>query len=83
MTGIFTDKPSLLRRGARKGHIPWTARLADDFRKRHGYDLLPVLPALFFDVGPQTARIRKDFHQTVAERLDAIKMRSTASMTGV
>lgn len=69
--GIFTDEPSLLGRGARKGLVPWTAGLADDFRKRRGYDLLPVLPALFFDVGPQTAKIRDDFHLTVAERLDA------------
>lgn len=68
--GIFTDEPSLLGRGARKGLIPWTDGLADDFRKRRDYDLLPVLPALFVDAGSRTAKIRDDFHLTVAERLD-------------
>jgi hypothetical protein len=69
--GIFTDEPSFLGRGPRKGLQPWTTGLAEDFQQRRGYDLLPVLPALFFDVGPQTAKIRGDFHRTLAERLDA------------
>ena len=39
----------------------WNARLAAEFRKRKGYDLLPELPALFMDVGPQTPKVRMDY----------------------
>ncbi len=31
---------------------------------------MPLLPALFYDVGDRTAQIRADFERTVAERLD-------------
>jgi len=67
---MFTDEPSLLGRGARRGLKPWTDGLAEDFERRRGYKLLPLLPALFSDVGGRTQRIRDDFDLTVAERLD-------------
>ncbi len=67
---MFTDEPSLLGRGARRGLEAWTDGLAEDFEKRRGYKLLPFLPALFCDVGAKTRQIRDDFDLTVAERLD-------------
>lgn len=67
---VFTDEPSLLGRGARRGLQPWTNGLAADFQRRRGYSLVPLLPALFYDVGEKTRPIRDDFQLTVAERLD-------------
>lgn len=39
----------------------WSARLGLEFRKRKGYDLAPVLGALFVDIGPATPKIRMDY----------------------
>jgi len=39
----------------------WSDRFAAEFEKRKGYDVLPVLPALFFDIGPKTPKIRLDY----------------------
>ena len=49
--GIFTDEPNY---GWLPDHcVPWTARLPAVFRERYGYDLLPHLVELFYDVGGQ------------------------------
>jgi hypothetical protein len=39
----------------------WTARFAEEFRKRKGYDIQPELPALFMDIGPRTPKVRLDY----------------------
>ncbi len=39
----------------------WTARFADEFRRRKGYDIIPKLPALFQDIGPRTPKVRLDY----------------------
>ncbi|MFA6244997.1 MAG: glycosyl hydrolase, partial [Candidatus Hydrogenedentales bacterium] len=39
----------------------WTERFAAEFEKRKGYDIVPMLPALFIDIGPKTPKIRLDF----------------------
>ncbi len=39
----------------------WSDRFAAEFEKRKGYDIMPVLPALFFDIGPKTPKIRLDY----------------------
>ena len=39
----------------------WTARFAEEFKKRKGYDILPELPALFMDIGPRTPKVRLDY----------------------
>lgn len=67
---IFTDEPSELGRGAKRGLQPWTEGFAEDFARRRGYSLLAKLPALFFEAGTETERIRQDFKLTLAERLD-------------
>ena len=45
----------------------WTADLPEQFRKRRGYDLIPLLPALIGDIGPKTADVRRDWGQTLTE----------------
>lgn len=48
----------------------WTDDLPEEFKRRRGYDLLPLLPALFFDTGPEAAGIRHDWGQTLSELVD-------------
>ncbi len=67
---MFTDEPGLLGRGGRGGLVPWTDGLADDFARRRGYRLEPLLPALFYPAGNATQKVRDDFHLTLAQRLD-------------
>ncbi len=45
----------------------WTPNLPDEFRRRRGYDLLPLLPALFDNDFPGAAEIRGDYGRTIAE----------------
>lgn len=40
----------------------WHARIPAEFLKRKGYDILPLLPALWTDIGPETPRIRMDYN---------------------
>lgn len=49
----------------RVGGNLWTARFADEFKKRKGYDVVPELPALFVDIGPKTPKIRLDFRDVM------------------
>jgi hypothetical protein len=48
----------------------WTPTLLEEFKKRRGYDLRPLLPALFVDGGPNTAEIRHDWMQTCTDMLN-------------
>jgi hypothetical protein len=45
----------------------WTPDLLDQFRKRRGYDLTPLLPALVGDIGEETAQVRCDWGHTLTE----------------
>jgi hypothetical protein len=45
----------------------WTPNFLAEFQKRRSYDLRPLLPALFGDLGPKTLEIRQDWGQTVTE----------------
>jgi hypothetical protein len=74
--GIFTDEPNHGRKlaadvGEGGGpneplELPWTGGLAVAFRKRYGYDLIPHLVELFFDVdGKEIAPARHDYHDCV------------------
>jgi hypothetical protein len=66
----FTDEPSLMNYWMRPMPylvLPWSAALADEFQKRRGEKLLPVLPALIVEAGPRGAKARYDFWQTIAE----------------
>ena len=48
----------------------WTPNFLAEFQKRRGYDLKPLLPALFGDFGPKTLDIRQDWGQTITEIFD-------------
>lgn len=39
----------------------WTKEFAKEFQRRKGYDVVPLLPALFTDIGPRTPKIRLDY----------------------
>ena len=41
----------------------WSSGTLDEFRRRKGYDLRRWLPALWFDIGPETPRIRYDVNE--------------------
>ena len=57
--GIFTDEPSY-------GLLPWSFDLPDYFKRRNGYDIYDILPALFYRVeGYQKAR--HDYWSTVLD----------------
>jgi hypothetical protein len=45
----------------------WTETFLDEFKKRRGYDLRPLLPALVTDIGPKTLDIRHDWAKTLTE----------------
>jgi hypothetical protein len=42
--------------------VQWCDQVPGAFLERKGYDLMRVLPALFLDIGPETARYRYDFY---------------------
>ncbi len=45
----------------------WTADFLAEFRKRRGYDLAPLLPALWHEAGDLTPHVRHDAHLTLSE----------------
>ncbi len=67
--GIFTDEPNIFAPTARSGlrALPWTDALDTYFRGRRGYDLLDVLPWLFYD-GQRASKARHDYWYTISQR---------------
>jgi len=66
----FTDEPSLMSLFlAEQKHrvLPWSDGFADEFQRRCGYDMTPLLPALFVDAGPEGTKFRYDFWKTVGD----------------
>lgn len=51
----FYDEPSL--HNAVSGRL-WTASFNDAFKKKHGYSPMKYYPALWYDIGPDTAAAR-------------------------
>ncbi|HVT88622.1 MAG TPA: glycosyl hydrolase [Tepidisphaeraceae bacterium] len=45
----------------------WTPNMLEEFQKRRGYDLTPLLPALIGNAGPKTSEIRRDWMMTCTE----------------
>jgi hypothetical protein len=45
----------------------WTHDVLQEFRKRRGYDLTPLLPKLVVDSEPQSSQVRHDFARTISE----------------
>ena len=44
----------------------WSDDLPAEFKKRKGYDLEPMLPALFGDYGPDTVKVRLDMNDVMS-----------------
>ncbi|MFO0888942.1 MAG: glycosyl hydrolase [Isosphaeraceae bacterium] len=66
----FTDEPSLMSwflKPMPYRVLPWAPALADEFRRRRGYALEPVLPNLVLEAGGPGARNRYDYWLTVGE----------------
>jgi hypothetical protein len=70
--GIFTDEPHGGIVGDPWGQktdatLPWTDVLPQVFRERYGYDLLPHLPELYYDVNGQGIRpARYHYHDCIS-----------------
>ncbi len=64
--GIFTDEPQVSPRSW--GTYPamsFSPVIPDQFKKMHGYDLIPNIPSLFDTVG-NFRKIRYDYYQTIS-----------------
>jgi hypothetical protein len=67
--GAFSDEPNI-RAAAPRGalrSLPWTEGLPELFRECYGYDLLPRLADLVFDL-PDAARTRVHYWRLIAHR---------------
>ncbi len=65
--GFYTDEPAMhyYVTGGDNPIVPWTKDMFRRFHERNRYDLRPRLPDLFFDVSPDSARVRHDFYETL------------------
>jgi hypothetical protein len=76
--GIFTDEPNVFAVEVRSGQraLPWTDELPAYFQERRGYDLLDVVPWLFYNgrgeramqIPEESAKARHDYWYTISER---------------
>jgi hypothetical protein len=62
MPATFAD-----HEGSYGDKLPWTPHLFETFRRKAGYELLPHLPGLTYDIGPMTEKLRCDLLDTVSE----------------
>src|SRR5215207_2756741 len=69
MLGFYTDEPAMhyYLTGGDNPVVPWTKEMFRRFQERNGYNLRPRLPDLFFDVRPDSARVRYDFYNTLTD----------------
>lgn len=71
--GFYANEPNLeqLNWNTTAPHacVSWNADLPARFQQMHGYDLIPVLSALFAGTDNQSRRVRMHFYETVADRL--------------
>ncbi|CAN7628206.1 glycosyl hydrolase [Paenibacillus sp. LjRoot153] len=69
--GVFTDEPSVhdshCKFTAGRGWLPWSLTFPDFFRERRGYDLLDVIPYMYFN-GEYSSQARHDYWWTLTER---------------
>ena len=72
--GFHTDEPMLITTAFPVESkfppypiIPWLVDLPRMFAERYQYELVPHLPALFNNIGEQTARVRCDFYRIIGE----------------
>ena len=66
--GIFFDEPNhgnYFSERPGNGEIPWTPSITREFKKRYGYDILPHLAEVFFDVEGAGVQTRYHYHDCV------------------
>lgn len=71
IAGVFTDEPGIHDRHCKftpgRGWLPWTFSFPAYFRQRRGYDILDVIPYIYYD-GELSAMARHDYWRTVSEK---------------
>ncbi len=69
LVGFYSDEPAMhyYMSGGDNPVVPWTKDMFRRFRDRNGYDLRPRLIDLFFDVRPDSARVRHDYFNTTTD----------------
>ncbi len=68
LMGGFSDMPTYnWNYSTPHPSIPWTDGFEDYFRNKFGYDLVPRLPELFYDVGEDFRRVRCDYWKAASE----------------
>jgi hypothetical protein len=69
VAGFYSDEPAMhyFLTAGDNPILPWTKDMFRRFSQRNGYQLRPRLADLFFDVRPDSARIRHDFFNTTTE----------------
>lgn len=67
--GFYTDEPAMhyFLSAGEVPIVPWTWEMFQRFQQRNGYNLRPRLPDLFFDLSPDSARVRYDYYTTLTE----------------
>lgn len=66
ITAIYTDDLNLMQIYTGAPVLPFSDRLMEEFSRRNGYDLRPMLPLLIEDIG-EFRRVRFDFRKTVMD----------------
>jgi len=60
--GIFADETAPW---GYERQMPWSPLMPKFIKEKYGYDLAAVLPALADDIGPETAKIRSEYFETI------------------
>ena len=74
LISTFTDEPSLMSLFLKPMPyrvLPWSPEFPAVFKKRRGYALEPMIPALVADAGAEGSKVRYDYWQTVGELVAA------------
>jgi hypothetical protein len=64
---MFTDEPDILGRGGKKDLKPWTGDFLAWFKENGGK--VEDLPILWFDAGPKSNIVRKQYQKAINKRL--------------
>ncbi len=74
IVAMFTDEPSVLGRGAKRGPNPWpyTPGFFADVEKGWGTDVLRWLPALWIDCGSRGQEFRQHYTSSIYARLASV-----------
>ena len=70
--GFYTDEPAMHYFEIFKNNntLPWSAQMFKIFRQRKGYDLKPLLPMLYYNVGPRTEQVRYDYFSALSDQYE-------------